>query len=128
MPETIASEVLSASFGGAISAGILYPLEVLKTKMQAVDTSSSSTSSGDDKEGEGEASSVPPPQGMVPFAKHLYQTQGLSVFFRGLETSSFQSALEKALYFFSYTALKQIHQLVSRGAELGSVSNLALVC
>lgn len=31
MPESIASEVLSASIGGAISASILYPLEVLKT-------------------------------------------------------------------------------------------------
>ena len=36
MPEvSIASEVLSASLGGAISASVLFPLEVLKTKMQA---------------------------------------------------------------------------------------------
>ena len=35
MPDSIASEVVSASLGGAISASILYPSEVLKTKMQA---------------------------------------------------------------------------------------------
>ena len=44
--DTIASEVLSASLGGAISASILYPLEVLKTKMQA--EGSGSTEADDD--------------------------------------------------------------------------------
>lgn len=33
--DTIASEVLSAALGGAISSAALYPLEVLKTRMQA---------------------------------------------------------------------------------------------
>jgi hypothetical protein len=46
--ETIATEVLAASLGGAISASILYPLEVLKTKMQAADHSTSSSTSDDD--------------------------------------------------------------------------------
>ena len=35
--DTIASEVISASLGGAFSSAVLYPLEVLKTKMQADD-------------------------------------------------------------------------------------------
>eukprot|EP00568_Trieres_chinensis_P015821 CAMPEP_0183318678 /NCGR_PEP_ID=MMETSP0160_2-20130417/61411_1 /TAXON_ID=2839 ORGANISM="Odontella Sinensis, Strain Grunow 1884" /NCGR_SAMPLE_ID=MMETSP0160_2 /ASSEMBLY_ACC=CAM_ASM_000250 /LENGTH=46 /DNA_ID= /DNA_START= /DNA_END= /DNA_ORIENTATION= len=33
--ESVLSEVVSASLGGAFSASALYPLEVLKTKMQA---------------------------------------------------------------------------------------------
>jgi len=35
MPERVASEVLSAMVGGMFSASALYPLEVLKTRMQA---------------------------------------------------------------------------------------------
>ena len=35
MPESIASEVVSACVGGMFSASALYPLEVLKTRMQA---------------------------------------------------------------------------------------------
>ena len=33
--ESILAEVVSASLGGAFSASTLYPLEVIKTKMQA---------------------------------------------------------------------------------------------
>ena len=35
MPESVASEVVSAMVGGMFSASALYPLEVLKTRMQA---------------------------------------------------------------------------------------------
>jgi len=109
--ETIASEVLAASIGGAISAGVLFPLEVLKTKIQA-------TENFDEME---ETS-------MLQFARKLYEREGPAVFFRGIETSSFQSALEKALYFFAYTALKTIHQTVTGGAKLDTATNLLMGC
>ena len=35
MSESVASEVVSAMVGGMFSASALYPLEVLKTRMQA---------------------------------------------------------------------------------------------
>jgi adenine nucleotide transporter 17 len=118
--DTIASEVISASLGGAISASILYPLEVLKTKIQADDS----------KENED--------KGMVEYAKHVYNKEGLRVFWHGIETSAFQSAMEKACYFFAYTVLKQVHQLVrsvvvspnnnSNNKPMGSLTNLALGC
>lgn len=116
--DTIASEVLSASVGGAISASILFPLEVLKTKMQAAD---------DDDEDK---------ESMVQYSKKLYEKDGISVFFNGIETSAFQSAMEKAFYFFAYTALKQVHSftrtlLVSpqeAAKPLGTLTNLALGC
>lgn len=117
--DTIASEVLSASVGGAISASILFPLEVLKTKMQADD-------SQDDEEEK---------QGMVEYAKKLYKKDGISVFLNGIETSAFQSCMEKAFYFFSYTTLKQIHQFVrsisspaNASKPLGATTNLFLGC
>jgi hypothetical protein len=35
MSQSVASEVVSAMVGGIFSASALYPLEVLKTRMQA---------------------------------------------------------------------------------------------
>jgi solute carrier family 25 (peroxisomal adenine nucleotide transporter), member 17 len=112
--ETIVSEVVAASLGGAVSASILYPLEVLKCKMQAVDEQ-------DDDDDESNKS-------MIPFALKVYQKEGSSVFFRGVETSALQSALEKALYFFAYTFLKELHTFVTKKSDMSAAMNLALGC
>ena len=48
MSESVASEVVSAMVGGMFSASALYPLEVLKTRMQAESKSKTSKN----KEGE----------------------------------------------------------------------------
>lgn len=50
MPESVASEVVSAMVGGMFSASALYPLEVLKTRMQA--ESKVTTSSGNNPQEE----------------------------------------------------------------------------
>lgn len=50
MSESVASEAISAMIGGMFSASALYPLEVLKTRMQAetkLPTTTTSTSSSD---------------------------------------------------------------------------------
>lgn len=114
--DTIASEVIAASLGGAISASVLYPLEVLKTKMQA--------RGGDDDDEEAEEEKDPT---MIQYATALYNKEGSGVFFHGMETSAFQSATEKALYFFAYTALKEVHFAVTN-SKLDGFSNLALGC
>lgn len=119
--ETIVSEVIAASLGGAISASILYPLEVLKCKMQAVNDD-------DDDVDDDEDHSNVANKSMIPFALKVYKNEGAAVFLRGVETSAFQSALEKALYFFAYTALKDAHSFATGGAKLGSAMNLALGC
>lgn len=117
--DTIASEVISASLGGAVSSSILYPLEVLKTKMQA----SAGDNTDDDKE----------KKGMFEYAKDLYEKEGMAVFYNGIGTSSFQSAMEKAFYFFAYTTLKNVHSafrsiIDPRNASkpIGGFTNLAL--
>lgn len=110
--DTIASEVIAASLGGAISASVLYPLEVLKTKMQA--------RGGDDDEDEEEKD-----PSMIQYATSMYKREGAGVFFHGMETSAFQSAAEKALYFFSYTALKEVHFALTN-SKLDGFTNLAL--
>ena len=116
--ESILSEVLSASLGGAISASVLYPLEVLKTKMQA------ETKSDDDDEEEDKSQ-----LSMVEYGKYLYRKQGAQVFFAGVETSAFQSATEKALYFFAYTGLKSIYRTYySNGNSQKTFASLLIGC
>lgn len=114
--DSIATEVVAASVGGAISAAVLYPLEVLKTKMQ-------SDENNDNNEEEEEKK-----KSMIAYSKSLYEKEGYAVFIRGIETSSFQSALEKALYFFSYEALKKGYHSLSGGAQLNTGTNLLLGC
>ena len=122
--ETIASEVLAASIGGAISAGVLYPLEVLKTKMQASSKKDEQDDNNDNEQGDQADRS----NSMIAFARKLCEREGYAVFVRGVETSSFQSALEKALYFFAYTGLKSVHQTWTGGAKLDTATNLLLGC
>jgi adenine nucleotide transporter 17 len=117
--DTITSEILSSSFGGAVSTSILYPLEVLKTKMQVSDDDT------DEESGE--------KKGMIKFAKDLYEKEGISVFYNGIETSACQSAMEKAFYFFAYTSLKNVHSTIrgilnptNASKPIGGIANLAL--
>jgi len=121
--DTIATEVISASLGGAISASILYPLEVLKTKMQA---------GGEENNVEEDNDAISDEEKQVPsmiqYASSLYKNEGVGVFFRGIETSAFQSATEKALYFFAYQALKEGHATLTGSQDLNTASNLILGC
>ena len=166
MSDSIAVEVVSASVGGAFSAAALYPLEVLKTKMQAESKASNSTTSSTEPGSERESSStsqdasndsdievidvdISSPTGsdgsrpkstsstsgksksemtMIEYAKDMYAKDGITPFYAGIETSSFQSAAEKALYFFAYTGLKNVYSLFSGNHEMGTAINLLLGC
>jgi adenine nucleotide transporter 17 len=143
--DTIASEALAAAVGGAISSGVLYPLEVLKTRMQAEDNngivdddddddvdigdkdnggeenqliSQPKKSQSDDHDetndcpgnhngNDGSRNSKATAPTSIEYARNLYRSEGMRVFFDGMEVSAFQSAIEKACYFFAYTALKR---------------------
>lgn len=78
---------------------------VLKTKMQASEDAQDMT--------------------MLEFARYLMDTYGLQVFWVGVETSALQSATEKALYFFAYTALKGVYEKLHPG-PLRTLPNLLL--
>ncbi len=128
MPESVASEVVSAMVGGMFSASALYPLEVLKTRMQAESkpsksnpqennnstTTDSSTDNDEDpnnskseKEDLKHQYSLAATQGMSAYASLMYQHEGgIPPFYAGVATSAVQSATEKALYFFAYTFFK----------------------
>ena len=136
MPESVASEVVSAMIGGMFSASALYPLEVLKTRMQAESKVSGNnpqeetTADDDDDEHGGGGSnsgnnsggsaeiivskqqlkneySNAAQEGMTSYATLMYHHEGgIAPFYSGVVTSAVQSATEKALYFFAYTFFK----------------------
>jgi adenine nucleotide transporter 17 len=136
MPESVASEVVSAMVGGMFSASALYPLEVLKTRMQAESKVSSGnnpqeetdddehgthnggggSNSGSGAGGGGAGGSKQQlktkysnaaQEGMTSYAALMYQHEGgIAPFYSGVVTSAVQSATEKALYFFAYTFFK----------------------
>jgi adenine nucleotide transporter 17 len=127
--DTIASEVLSAALGGAISSAALYPLEVIKTRMQAAgdddDILELSDGVHDSEKEEDTMMNVGDMENkttanrkhntknkkmnMVEFASDLYRKEGLKIFFQGMEISAFGSAMQKACYFCAYSALKQLY-------------------
>jgi len=134
----VAAEVISASLAGIFSASTLYPLEVLKTKMQASSTTienrremedardleKDSSEDGDEKEGK-ETSPKNAPTSTVELAKKMYEEEGIEAFYNGVGTSAFQSATEKALYFFAYTTFKNMYTSVVSTKEIGPVANLS---
>jgi solute carrier family 25 (peroxisomal adenine nucleotide transporter), member 17 len=91
-------------------------LEVIKTKMQAMNASDGSckvgSSSSEAKASDPSpmASKQPPPLTMIQFTIDLYRLFGIKPFVRGIEISALQSSLEKGLYFLSYTLLKKLHR------------------
>lgn len=143
--ESILAEVVSASLGGAFSASTLYPLEVIKTKMQA-ETSSGGPSSdscqrcsivrddsapggAEEEDEDNDPPEQPPPQqGMVAYAKQMYAEGGIPAFYAGIETSTVQSATEKALYFFAYTGLKNGYKVLTGNHHIDALPNLLLGC
>jgi len=146
MGESIVTEVVSASMAGAFSASVLYPLEVLKTKMQVESKATSSSESSESSESSPKSESEESNESdislevieqsnqdkksmtMVQYAKDMYAKDGITPFYAGIETSAFQSATEKALYFFAYTSLKNFHSLLSGNHKMGTTMNLVLGC
>lgn len=122
--ESILAEVVAGSVGGMFSASALYPLEVLKTKMQADESASSKSNNNEDEE-EGTSSG---PLTATEYAWKLYEKGGVEVFYAGVETSAMQSALEKALYFFAYTGLKNVYNATISHGDLATIPNLIVGC
>jgi len=126
--QSITAEVLSASIGGAFSAAALFPLEIIKTKVQSSQCEETNTDKKQTDHSENDSSSsIRTSSPTLSLVKSMYEKGGISAFYRGVETSAIQSSVEKALYFFSYTALKQMYALLS-SERIGPVSNLALGC
>jgi adenine nucleotide transporter 17 len=146
--QSIAAEVLSAAIGGMISASALYPLEVIKTKLQAGECESTSNDNittttnetdekerDDDEETDSSHQDISNSKSAWTLAKHMYETQGISSFYHGIGTSAIQAGTEKALYFFAYTAFKNLYYRAlqpkaqgTKPAIMSTTANLLLGC
>lgn len=121
--EHVAAEVISACVGGVFSASALYPLEVLKTNMQASSGNVTDEAGNDDENDNNKMQQ----RSSLTLAKGMYKEGGLGAFYNGVTTSAFQSATEKALYFFAYSNFKNAYTKIS-SSEMGMIANLTLGC
>jgi adenine nucleotide transporter 17 len=123
--DSVASEMISAALGGAFSSAALYPLEVLKTRIQADEHDNKAQPEDEDHDDNCNIES----NSMFSYAHRLYSREGPGVFYKGIEVSASLSALEKACYFCAYTFLKQL-ATKSKGspATLSVGTNLFLGC
>ena len=126
-------EATSASLGGLVSSTALFPLEIIKTKMQAMDggkkKGQKKGQKGGDEEGGDEdeegCDSEPTAMGV---ANDIYASNGVLGFYKGVHYSSLQSMMEKGLYFIAYTGLKSVWKGITGTDEIGTFSNLGLGC
>lgn len=99
----------SAAAGGVVSSTLLHPLDTLKTRLQA-----------GQKRDDGDKPEDRPGAAIAEATRHIYESGGVPAFFAGVVPGALQSAIEKAVYFYSYTLLKQ-----GAGLILGEVRTAA---
>lgn len=98
-------QALSASCGGFCSSVALHPLDTLKTRLQAQGASPKGKA-GDGDDGEG----AKPSGGVLGTIREIHAEGGVGTFFKGVVPSTTQNVVEKFIYFFAYTLLKEGHQ------------------
>lgn len=144
---SVASEVVSACMGGMFSASALYPLEILKTRMQAEGDAEEvlpNTQEGEGKNAQNgtidNSTEIAKKElkqryvdaagdGMISYASLMFQNEGgITPFYMGVGTSAIQSATEKALYFFAYTFFKNGYVSLTGDANISALPNLILGC
>ena len=101
-------EAVSASSGGIAATVSLFPLDTIKTRMQARKASGSS-------DGGGVADTV----------LGIMEDGGPMAFFAGVTPGAVQSAIEKFVYFYAYTIFKAAWKDAT-GEATGTISNLAI--
>jgi hypothetical protein len=98
-------QAVSASAGGMASTLLLFPLDVIKTKMQA---SRRAAAEGHGKDGDDISSScnISASSSALDVAGELLKRSGVRPFFNGVGPGLVQSGIEKGVYFYAYTFLK----------------------
>ena len=154
MSKSVTSEALSAMIGGMVSAVALYPLEVLKTRMQAASnatrTGAKTKTNGrrQTKACENDTNATAEPAAtdantspqcgndeylraaetsVLSYAALMLEREGRGAFYSGVTTKTVQTSAEAGLYFLGYTAFKNAYaKWTSSGA--GPAANLFLGC
>ena len=144
MSNDIITEATSAAISGIVSSTCLFPLERIKTKLQATakpspsfsnkldESSSSSSPEEPPEEEEGSNNNESSKANQVTafdVAQEIYDDEGALGFMRGFHFSAAQSAIEKGLYFIAYTGLKNTYtSLTNTTTAIPTIPNLALGC
>lgn len=103
-------QALSASCGGLCSSVSLHPLDTLKTRLQAQGTSTNpNRPEGKAEDGDERAN---PSGGVLATIREIHAEGGVAAFFKGVVPSTTQNVVEKFIYFFAYTLLREGHQRV----------------
>ena len=101
------AEATAAAVGGSFSAFAVYPIEVVKTRLQSTEVSGKVSDGSDQlpemKEG-GRVSKEASNVGMAACAKQVLQEQGIAGFYKGVPYAMFQSSLGKFFYYVSTSA------------------------
>ena len=103
-------EATAAGVGGIISCGLLYPLEVIKDRMQATT-----------KQGDGDEK---PTVGGT--ARQIYKESGAAGFSKGVQYACTGSCSEKFIYFYAYNYLKKLAEGMQGGGPLSTTLNLVV--
>ena len=94
------AEASAAAMGGICSTVILYPLEIVKNKMQAGERGSFSS-----------------------IMAKVVKAQGAAGLYNGCTFSTCHSVLEKSIYFYAYATLRRAVEAYSKG-EMGQAANI----
>eukprot|EP00939_MAST-03C_sp_MAST-3C-sp1_P004198 g4198.t1 len=104
---------ISAGAGGFVSSFALYPIEIVKNRYQAeLKEGKTNNKLGGERATttEGGASNADP--SLRSIVRKTFERQGIAGFYRGVEKGSFQSALEKCLYYLVFTKLQRVWRRV----------------
>lgn len=98
----------SAAIGGVVATVCLFPIETVKTRLQSQDPSIEPVGGAND--------------GAIGALKNIYKEGGFAALFSGILPASIQSAIEKAVYFYSYSLLER--RFKKQNETLTTTSNL----
>jgi len=116
-------EALAAGQGGAISAGVLYPLETVKKILQSQTKSKKEESRKD--ENTQEDNEERKEMTFLSVIRGIYAERGCRGFFTGIEYAVVQSFIEKFVYFFAYVSFKGIYLKRRSLSSKGQVNNIS---
>eukprot|EP00611_Tribonema_gayanum_P005302 TRINITY_DN14537_c0_g1_i1.p1 TRINITY_DN14537_c0_g1~~TRINITY_DN14537_c0_g1_i1.p1 ORF type:complete len:342 (-),score=116.40 TRINITY_DN14537_c0_g1_i1:31-1056(-) len=121
-----AAEALAAALGGGISAGLLHPLHVIKTTLQAQRKADSGSGEGAGDDAKQQQQSQDTEASSLSVARHIVQGRGAAGFYNGVEYSVLEGALEKAAYFYGYGWLRRAAVAARGGRPPGALADVAL--
>ena len=102
------AEASAASVAGFFSSFCVYPIEVIKTRLQAQGTGSTVAE-----------------RDMVAVVTQIMKKEGFSTFFNGVWLGALQSSIQKFIYYYLYVALKEMYAATLQ-RPISPLANVAL--